>query len=76
MPALHTALPFCGTTHALSHVPQLATFDDSDPLEYYDAAAPQNSVMVAGEGVTATVTAENEDGSIVVHVDYPAPAAP
>ena len=34
----------------------IATFDDSDPLRYWSAADPQNSVKVAGAGVTATVT--------------------
>ena len=38
-------------------VPQQATFDDTLVDTYYDAAAnPQNSVIVAGEGVKATVT--------------------
>lgn len=35
---------------------QQATFDDTDPLRYWSAADPQNSVKVAGAGVRATVT--------------------
>lgn len=52
-------------------VPQQATFDDSDPLAYYDAAAPQNSVKVAGVGVRATVTADNA-GFLTIDVVNPA----
>lgn len=49
----------------------IATFDDSDPEAYWTAANEQNSVKVAGVGVTATVTAENADGSITVQVTNP-----
>lgn len=56
-------------------VPSTTTFNDSDPLEYYDAAAPQNSVKVAGVGVTATVTG-NTDGFLTVNVTNPGPATP
>ena len=46
-------------------------FDDSDPTAYWNPANPQNSVKVAGEGVTAEVT--GQDGHfLTVHVDYPA----
>ncbi len=55
-------------------VPQKATFDDTDPLAYYDAAAPQNSVKVAGVGVTATVRADN-GGFLTVDVVNPAAQA-
>jgi immune inhibitor A len=34
------------------------TFDDSDPLAYWSPMNPQNSVKVAGHGVTATVTGD------------------
>ncbi|MCF6379836.1 immune inhibitor A [Nocardioides KLBMP 9356] len=54
--------------------PQLATFDDSDPDAYYDAAAPQNSVRVAGVGVKATVTG-NDGGFLTVAVSNPAAKA-
>ncbi|HWJ65151.1 MAG TPA: immune inhibitor A domain-containing protein [Nocardioides sp.] len=49
----------------------ISTFDDSDPLAYWNAANPQNSVKVAGAGVTATVMAENADGTITVQVTNP-----
>ena len=52
-------------------VPQKATFDDTDPNAYYDTAAPQNSVKVAGVGVKATVTA-NDGGFLTVQVSNPA----
>jgi immune inhibitor A len=47
------------------------TFDDTNPLAYYDAAAPQNSVKVAGVGVKATVTA-GTTGALTVSVTNPA----
>jgi immune inhibitor A len=51
--------------------PQKATFDDTNPDAYYDTAAPQNSVKVAGVGVKATVTAD--DGQfLTVSVSNPA----
>lgn len=37
----------------------IAVFNDSNPNAYFVAANPQNSVIVAGHGVTATVTAQN-----------------
>ncbi|HEX5994397.1 MAG TPA: hypothetical protein VFY84_04580 [Jiangellales bacterium] len=37
----------------------IPTFKDKDPLAYYSTANPQNSVKVAGHGVTATVTAQS-----------------
>ena len=57
----------CGPTGA-----QYATFDDTDPTAYYSDDAPQNSVKVAGVGVTATVTAD--DGAFLT-VDVANPAA-
>ena len=52
-------------------VQQKATFDDTNVNAYYDAAAPQNSVKVAGVGVKATVTA-NDGGFLTVNVSNPA----
>jgi immune inhibitor A len=50
---------------------QKQTFDDTNPNAYYDTAAPQNSVKVAGVGVKATVTAD--DGEfLTVQVSNPA----
>lgn len=37
----------------------VATFDDSDPQRYYDPSNPQGSTLVAGAGVTATVTGQS-----------------
>jgi immune inhibitor A len=48
----------------------IATFDDTNPLAYYDAANPQNSVKVAGHGVKATVTA-GTTGDLTVAVTNP-----
>jgi immune inhibitor A len=53
--------------------PGIPTFDDSDPTAYYSTADPQNSVMVAGRGVTATVTGQLGN---VLTVDVHNPAAP
>jgi immune inhibitor A len=50
----------------------IATFDDSDPLRYWSAANPQNSVKVAGAGVKATVTGD-AGGFLTVAVSNPAP---
>ena len=42
-----------------------------NPTAYWNPANPQNSVKVAGAGVTAEVT--SQDGNfLTVHVDYPA----
>jgi immune inhibitor A len=49
----------------------VATFNDSNPNAYYSSANPQNSVLVAGHGVTATVTGQS--GNILtVNVVNPA----
>jgi len=50
--------------------PMSATFDDSDPMRYYDEANPSGSVKVAGVGVTATVTKGKGD-SLKVMVTNP-----
>jgi immune inhibitor A len=50
--------------------PGIATFDDSDPLRYWSAADPTNSVKVAGAGVRATVTGES-GGFLTVNVTNP-----
>jgi immune inhibitor A len=50
--------------------PMVPTFDDSDPMRYYDAANPTGSVKVAGVGVKATVT-RNVGDSLLVFVDNP-----
>ncbi|MEU5529704.1 immune inhibitor A domain-containing protein [Micromonospora chersina] len=50
----------------------IPTFDDSDPAAYYSTANPQNSVKVAGHGVTATVTAQSGNVLTVSVVNPPA----
>ena len=45
-------------------------FDDTNPNAYYDSAAPQNSVKVAGVGVKATVVS-GTTGSLTVNVVNP-----
>ncbi|NUO58564.1 MAG: M6 family metalloprotease domain-containing protein [Hamadaea sp.] len=50
----------------------MPTFDDSNPLAYYSSADPQNSVKVAGHGVTATVTAQSGNVLTVSVVNPPA----
>ena len=50
----------------------IATFDDTNPDAYYSAANPQNSVKVAGHGVTATVTGQSGN---VLSVDVTNPPA-
>ena len=37
----------------------IPVFDDTNPTAYYSTANPQNSVKVAGHGVTATVTGQS-----------------
>jgi immune inhibitor A len=51
----------------------IPTFTDSDLVAYYSTANPQNSVEVAGHGVTATVTAESGN-VLTVSVVNPAAA--
>jgi immune inhibitor A len=53
--------------------PGMPTFSDSDPLAYYSSANVQNSVKLAGHGVTATVTAE-ANNVLTVSVTNPAAA--
>jgi immune inhibitor A len=48
-------------------------FDDSNPAAYYSTANPQNSVKVAGHGVTATVTGQSGN-VLTVSVTNPASA--
>jgi immune inhibitor A len=50
---------------------QLAVFDDTDPLAYWSDVNPQNSVQVAGAGVTAEVVGQDGD-YLVVEVTNPA----
>ena len=48
----------------------LPTFDDTNPLAYFSELNEQNSVMVAGHGVRATVTGHDRR-TLLVSVDNP-----
>ncbi|WP_426244905.1 immune inhibitor A domain-containing protein [Nocardioides sp. LHG3406-4] len=50
--------------------PGIPTFDDSDPDRYWSAANPQNSTLVSGLGVRATVVKEKK-GHLTVKVSNP-----
>jgi immune inhibitor A len=50
----------------------IPTFNDSNPAAYYAASNPQNSVKVAGHGVTATVTGQSGNVLTVSVVNPPA----
>ena len=50
----------------------IQTFNDTDPTAYYSTANPQNSVKVAGHGVTATVTAQSGNVLTVNVINPPA----
>jgi immune inhibitor A len=50
----------------------IPTFDDSNPTAYYSTANVQNSVIVAGHGVTATVTGQAGSVLTVSVVNPPA----
>ena len=50
----------------------IPTFADSNPAAYYSASNPQNSVKVAGHGVTATVTGQSGNVLTVSVVNPPA----
>ncbi|NUT38035.1 MAG: M6 family metalloprotease domain-containing protein [Hamadaea sp.] len=50
----------------------MPVFDDSNPAAYYSTANPQNSVLVAGHGVTATVTGQSGTVLTVSVVNPPA----
>jgi immune inhibitor A len=69
-----------GTTYkaveaCAASTPGVPTFNDTQKDRYYDSANPQNSTLVAGQGVTATVTAENASTGYIT-VDVANPAAP
>jgi immune inhibitor A len=51
--------------------PGIPTFDDTNPNAYYDATNPLGSVMVAGHGVTVTVTSQVTGGDMTVTVTNP-----
>ena len=49
----------------------IPTFNDTDPLAYWSSSNPQNSVKVAGEGVTVTVTGD-KGTDLAINVVNPA----
>ena len=54
--------------------PAIPTFDDSNPLAYWDSSNPQGSTAVAGAGVKMTVTATSYNKeNMTVRVVNPAP---
>ncbi|GAT74432.1 peptidase M6, immune inhibitor A [Microbacterium sp. HM58-2] len=61
-------------TLAASSTPgmQTATFDDSVTDAFYDEANPLGGVLVAGHGVTITVTDQNTGGTMTISVANPA----
>ena len=50
----------------------IPTFDDTDPQAYYSAANALAGVLVAGHGVTATVTNQVTGGAMTISVANPA----
>jgi immune inhibitor A len=52
-------------------VPGIPTFTDAVPGAYYDASNPLGSVLVAGHGVTVTVTNQVTGGDMTVDVTNP-----
>jgi immune inhibitor A len=51
--------------------PGIPTFDDTDADAYWVDANPSNSVLVAGQGVTVTVTSQITGGTMTIDVDDP-----
>jgi immune inhibitor A len=55
----------------------IATFDDSNVNQYWDATNPQNSTKVAGYGTEITVTDHVDGGALTITVDnIPDPVEP
>jgi immune inhibitor A len=50
----------------------IPTFTDADPDAYWSSLNPLSSILVAGWGVTATVTIQNPGGTLTVVVNNPA----
>jgi M6 family metalloprotease-like protein len=67
--SLHREAATGMTTLAVGSQPAVPVFDDTDPTRYYDAANPQNSVIVAGTGTTIEVVSSNSQGMMTVRVD-------
>jgi len=66
--SLHRELATGMTTLDVPSQPAVAVFDDTDPDAYYDPAAPQNSVRVAGTGTQIRVVQSNRNGMMTVQV--------
>ncbi|MEO6500803.1 MAG: peptidase M6, partial [Jatrophihabitantaceae bacterium] len=52
--------------------PGIATFNDSVTDRYWSSANPLSSALVAGHGVTITVTSQVTNGALSVTVNNPA----
>ncbi|GAA2022969.1 immune inhibitor A domain-containing protein [Pseudokineococcus marinus] len=66
--SLHRETAAGMTTLDVPSRPAVSVFDDSDPMAYYDPAAPQNSVKVAGTGTQIRVVQANRNGFMTVQV--------
>jgi immune inhibitor A len=49
----------------------IPTFDDTDEDAYWTDENPSNSTLVAGQGVTVTVTSQNTGGTMTIDVNDP-----
>ncbi|GAA4193613.1 immune inhibitor A [Microbacterium oryzae] len=68
--SLHRETEAGMTTLTVPSQKAIRVFDDSDPNAYYDAANPQNSVIVGGTGTTIEVKGANKNkGTMTVQVD-------
>lgn len=69
--SLHRETTAGMTTLDVGSQPAVRTFDDSDPMRYYDAKDnPQGSVIVGGTGTTIKVVGSNDDkGHMTVQVN-------
>ena len=59
-------------TAAVPSSPAIPTFSDAVVDAYWSSANPQGSALVAGHGVTVTVTGQTEGGSMTINVTNPA----
>ena len=58
-------------TAAVTGSAPIPTFGDANPEAYWSSAMPLSSVLVAGHGVTATVTSQVTNGALTVSVNNP-----
>jgi immune inhibitor A len=67
--SLHRDIATGTTTLDVPSRAAVPVFDDTNPLAYYDAANPQNSVKVAGSGTTIRVVNSNKNGMMQLEVN-------